>query len=82
MVIPDDFVYICLKAMECLSQVGRQNVVYGLVQGLGTMREDNSDSQFPVLRMPMGILEYMISFYSANIINQVCPTVLLIKYSI
>ena len=81
-VIPDDFVYLCLKAMERLSQVGRNNVVYGLVQGLGTMREDNSDSQFPMLRMLMGLLEYMISFYSANTINKVCPTVLLIKYPI
>ncbi len=70
-VIPDDFVSLCLKAMERLKQVGRYNVVYGMVRGLGTMREDNSDSRLPALRMPMGLLEYTISFYSANTINQV-----------
>ena len=48
-VIPDDFVQLCLKSMERLKQVGRYSVVYGLVQGLGTMRENNSDSRFPTL---------------------------------
>lgn len=70
-VIPNDFVQLCLKSMERLKQVGRYNVVYGLVQGLGTMREDKSDSRFPTLRMPMGLMEYMVSFYSAHSINQV-----------
>ena len=70
-VIPDDFVKLCLRSMEHLKQVGRYNVVYGLIQGLGIMREDKSDSRFPSRRMPMGLLEYMISFYSAPSINQV-----------
>ena len=70
-VIPDDFAKLCLQSMEHLKQVGRYNVVYGLIQGLGIMREDKSDSRFPSRRMPMGLLEYMISFYSAPSINQV-----------
>lgn len=39
--VPDDFIKLC---MERLKQVGRYNVVYGLVHGLGIMREDGSDS--------------------------------------
>lgn len=75
--VPDDFLRLCLKAMERLKEVGRFNVVYGLVRGLGTMREDNSDSRLPALRMPMGLLEYAISFYSANTINQVLKLLVL-----
>ncbi len=30
------------------------------------MREDNSDSHFPVKRMPMGLFEYTVSFFSES----------------
>ena len=69
--IPDDFIDLCLRAIEQLKAVGRYNVVYGLVQSLGTLREDGSDSRLPTQRMPMGLLEYIISFHAAETINQV-----------
>ncbi len=43
----DDFVKLCLRAMERLKHMGRYNLVYGLVCGLGTMREDGSDLRLP-----------------------------------
>lgn len=43
-VVPRDFIDLCLKAMERLKSAERYNVVYGLVQSLGTLREDGSDS--------------------------------------
>lgn len=69
--IADDFVKLSLRAMERLKQSGRENTVYGLVRGLGIMREDGSDSRLPVHRMPMGLLEYVISFYQSESINKV-----------
>lgn len=65
--IPHDFVELSFKSMERLKQLGR---VYGLIRGLGISREDETDSQLPVLRMPMGLLEYVISFYSEKTINK------------
>ena len=70
-VIPDDFLDLSLRAMAHLKRVGRSNVVYGLVRGLGEMRADQSDSRLPALRMPMGLLEYVVSFYSSETLNQV-----------
>ena len=69
--VPDDFLDLSLRAMSHLKRVGRSTVVYGLVRGLGEMRADQSDSRLPVLRMPMGLLEYVVSFYSSETLNQV-----------
>ena len=69
--IPDDFLLFALNAMSHLKQSGRSNIVYGLVRGLGQMRADGRDSKLPTLQMPMGLLEYVISFYSSDTLNQV-----------
>lgn len=69
--VPDDFIKLCLISMERLKQLGKYDIVYGLVRGLGIMREDDSDSHLPALRMPMGMLEYIISFFQAESINKV-----------
>lgn len=76
--IPDDFFDLCLRAMTRLKQVGRSNVVYRLVKGLGNMREDQSDSCLPTLRMPMDLLEYVINFYSCKSLSEVNVTVYLL----
>lgn len=65
------FFDLCLKAVEHLRQVRRSNIVYGPVQGLETIRKDRSNSRLPALRMPMGLLEYIVSFHSAATLNQV-----------
>lgn len=70
--IPDDFLVLTLRAMSHLKQSGRSNVVYGLVKGLGQMRADGSDSKLPALRMPMGLLEYVVSFHCSDTLNEVC----------
>lgn len=69
--VPDDFIEQCLRDMARLKEFEKYNVVYGLVHGLGMMRDDGSDSRLPVLRMPMGMLEYIISFFEAESINKV-----------
>ena len=60
----DDFIPLSLTAMEHLKSCGRSNVVYGLVKCLGTMRSDGSDSLLPAKRMPLGLIEHCVDFFS------------------
>ena len=55
--IPDDFLSNSISAMCHLNKCGRYNVIYGVAEGIGTMRPDGCDSLIPAKRMPMGLLE-------------------------
>ncbi len=63
-----DFLQLSASAMTRLKNHGRSNVVYNLAKGVGT---EQSDSCFPVCRMPMGLVEYVTNFFSATNINSV-----------
>lgn len=69
--VPVDFLCAAAKGMCYLKNVDRLNVIYLLAKGLGTMRIDGSDSLIPAKRMPMGLIEYMFNFFTANAINKV-----------
>jgi hypothetical protein len=69
--IPDDFLQLVIQAKDHLVQNHRRDVVSDLVQVIGTMRKDSSDSLLPVRRMPMGLLEYMLAYYAADTKNGV-----------
>ena len=60
--VENDFLDLLIVSMRRLKDVGRRNVVYDLVRGIGTTREDGSGPRFPVDRMPMGMLEYVVKF--------------------
>ena len=66
-----NFLELACKGMEHLRQSKRSNVIYNLVRGLGTMRNDGSDSLLPTKRMPMGLLEHVINFFVASSIQKV-----------
>jgi hypothetical protein len=74
--VPKDFVECSIKAMKCLKESGRKNVVYSLAKSLATPRNDGCGPKFPTTRMPMGLLEYMVSFFQAENIQNVpqCPS--------
>ena len=40
-------------------------------QALGTMRPDLSDSLLPAKRMPMGLIEHSVNFFTAEHVNEV-----------
>ena len=61
--INGDFIQYCMKAMSWLKKNKRSNVIYNFAKGIGTMREDKSDSLLPVKRMPMGINEHTSNFF-------------------
>ena len=69
--IPSDFLQLCLHAMAHLKQCDRTNVIYLLAKALGTMRSDQSDSLLPAKRMPMGLIEYIVQFFTSSSAKQV-----------
>lgn len=69
--VPKNFLLFASSAMVQLAKKHRSNVLYNLAKGIGTMREDQSDSRFPTQRMPMGLVEYTTNFFVANDLNQV-----------
>ena len=68
--IPADYLELSIRGMLHLEKGGRSNILYGLASGLGSVREDGS-SRFPVDRMPMGLLQYMVDFFNCHSIQQV-----------
>ena len=70
-VCPDEFLELSANAMAHLHNCQCSNVVYLLSQALGTVRPDSSDSLLPANRMPMGLIEYSVSFFTSQHINEV-----------
>ena len=54
-----------------LANNGRTNVLYNLAKGIGTLRQDEEDTRFPVKRMPMGLVEYTAQFFASDNLQQV-----------
>ena len=73
---PDDFLSLAVLAMQHLCSCGCSNVVYKLVKVLGTMRDDQSNSLLPARRMPMGLIEHCVNFFSSSSIREVNAHVL------
>ena len=69
--VPKDFLHLAAKGMQNLRNAGRSNSIYLLAKALGTMRKDGSDSLLPVKRMPMGLIEYAVAFFTASSVQKV-----------
>ena len=67
---PSDFLKLVVSAFNHLHQSRRSNVVYLLAMALGTTRPDGSDSLLPTSRMPMGLLEYIVTFFTASSVQK------------
>ena len=64
--VDDDFLELTLLAMKHLDSNSKENALYHLAKGLGTLRPDTNESRFPVSRMPFGLLQYMTTFFSST----------------
>lgn len=65
--VPKQFAEFALKGKQKLQAAGRSNVIYGLCRGLSLCRSDDPhDTLFPISRMPMGLLEYMVEFFNSE----------------
>ena len=69
--VSNDFLQLFLQATHHLKNCNRINVVYGLAKVIGTMRLDKTDSLMPAKRMPMGLVEYLVQFFSAKTLTKV-----------
>lgn len=69
--VSSDFLKVMMCGMKYLNECGRTNVIRSLIQVLGTMRPDGSDSLMPVKRMPMGLIEYCVNFFNSSSLNKV-----------
>ena len=54
-----------LKKHKC------SNVVYNLAKGVGEERSGVDESRLPVSRMPMGLIEHITNFFTAEDMNEV-----------
>ena len=64
--LPGDFLELAVAAMQHLKSCGRANVLYNFAKAIGTMREDKSDSLLPAKRMPMGLIEHCVNFFTST----------------
>ena len=61
--VPAEFIAHSLVAMEKLKHAGRSNILALL---LGTVRPDGVESLMPVHRMPVGLIEYAVNFFTSK----------------
>ena len=69
--VPVDFLTYASSAMIRLKKHRRSNVVYNLAKGIGEERSGVDESRLPVSRMPMGLIEHITNFFTAEDINEV-----------
>ena len=66
--VPEDFLCLAAAAMVNLHNGGRS---YNLAKGIGTQRQDKSETRFPIKQMPMGLIEYVTQFFAVDNLQQI-----------
>lgn len=67
-----DFLQLACRAMQNFKRHERSNLIYQLSRCAGTTLADGSDSLLPLKRMPTGLIEYVLQFFNAENVTQVC----------
>ena len=68
---PRTFVQLSLDAMKRLEDNGKVNLVFKFCQGLALNRPDKSGPLIPIHRMPFGLMQYCIEFFTCSNVMQV-----------
>ena len=68
---PRDYVSLSLEAMKTLSVVCKSSLICKFVYALGTKRPASDEPLMPINRMPFGLIQYQIEFFSATNVMQV-----------
>ena len=74
---PGNFCSLSIKAMELLKKNNKNNLVYKFALALCKTKPDTDEPVFPMDRMPFGLVEYQIEFFSCTHIRQVNAVVLM-----
>ena len=62
---PANFAELAMHAMKRLQDNGKNNLIYKFaLQCIASNRPGSNDSLFPINRMPFGMVEYQIEFFS------------------
>lgn len=69
--MPHDFLELVASGVQNLHRQKRTNVIYSLAKAVGTMKADGSDSLLPVKHMPMGLIEYAVTFFTVSSVQKV-----------
>lgn len=69
---PADFASLSVTAMKRLQEHKKNNLIYKFSMCIGSNQPGTDDPLFPLTRMPFGLVEYQIEFFSATNIMQVC----------
>ena len=62
---------LSLHTFKHLKESCRANVLYKLAKAIGGVHSDGSDTKLPCKQMPMGLLEHIANFYTAEFNQQV-----------
>ena len=68
---PGDFATVSVKAMTVLQENGKNNLLYKFGYCIATTRPGSEEPLFPMNRMPFGLVEYQVEFFSSTDIAQV-----------
>ena len=68
---PANFCSLSLKAMELLKQNNKNNLLYKFAFALCDTKPGTDEPVFPMDRMPFGLVEYQIEFFSCTHVKQV-----------
>ena len=71
---PGNFASLSAKAMKLLQSQGKTNLVYRFAYVIATAHPESDESLLPLNRMPFGLIEYQIDFFSSTNISQVSFT--------
>ena len=64
-----NFISLSIGAMEVLQEAKKPNLVYKWVQ---CMSRESGQPLMPLNRMPFGLIEYQLAFFTATNVMQVC----------
>ena len=67
--VPDGYISDSLAAMQRLQHAGRSNILAQLAKAFGATRPDGIESLMPVNRMPVGLIEYVVNFFTSNSVS-------------
>ena len=63
---PGNFASLSAKAMKLLQSLGKTNLVYRFAYVIATARPESDESLLPLNRIPFGLIEYQIDFFSST----------------
>ena len=77
---PRTFVQLSLDAMKRLEDNSKPNLVLKFCQGLVIDRPNNAGPLIPIHRMPFGLIQYCIEFFTCTNVMQVSLTISLLSF--